>query len=275
MWHLQYFKWLMGIWTLLILNSYEYQGRNSEELEGKNRDGGRVGKNYKNFFPSFSRVHSNRTSLPRSRLWSTSRSQNLTCSIINQSLIHHYPLICSGRRATALHNSRRYFSHRIQHERCPLELFELVDLERINASSHSIPSLHLIIKYGNKKFWWGTSTLEQTKHSLEQIKFLIPLQSKVHAKISVMGLPWWRSGWESACQRRGHGFEPWSGRVPHAAERLGPWATITEPARLEPVLRNKRGRDSERPAHRDEEWPPLATTRESPHTETKTQHSQK
>ena len=45
------------------------------------------------------------------------------------------------------------------------------------------------------------------------------------------------------------------------------------PARLEPVLRNKRGRDSERPAHRDEEWPPLAATRESPRTETKTQHS--
>ena len=30
-----------------------------------------------------------------------------------------------------------------------------------------------------------------------------------------------------------------------------------------------------RPAHRDEEWPPLATTRESPRTETKTQHSHK
>ena len=52
-----------------------------------------------------------------------------------------------------------------------------------------------------------------------------------------------------------------------------PVATTTEPVRLEPVLRNKRGRDSERPMHRDEEWPPLATTRESPHTETKTQHS--
>ena len=38
---------------------------------------------------------------------------------------------------------------------------------------------------------------------------------------------------------------------------------------------NKRGPDSERPAHHDEEWPPLATTRESPRTETKTQHSQK
>ena len=86
------------------------------------------------------------------------------------------------------------------------------------------------------------------------------------------GLPWWRSGWESACQCRGHGFEPWSGRIPHAAEQLGPWATITEPVSLEPVLRNKRGRDSERPAHRDEEWPPLAATRESPRTETKTQH---
>ena len=37
--------------------------------------------------------------------------------------------------------------------------------------------------------------------------------------------------------------------IPHAAEQLGPWATTTEPARLEPVLRNGRGRDGERPAH--------------------------
>ena len=61
-------------------------------------------------------------------------------------------------------------------------------------------------------------------------------------KITSQGLPWWRSGWESACQCRGHGFEPWSGRIPHAAEKLGPWATTAEPARLEPVLRNKRPR---------------------------------
>ena len=92
---------------------------------------------------------------------------------------------------------------------------------------------------------------------------------------SLSGLPWWCSGWESACQCRRHGFKPWSGKIPHAAEQLGPWTTTTEPARLEPVLRNKRGRDSERPTHRDEEWPPLATTRESPRTEMKTQHSQK
>ena len=89
------------------------------------------------------------------------------------------------------------------------------------------------------------------------------------------GLPWWRSDWKSACQCRGHGFVPRSGRIPHAVEQLGPWATTTEPARLEPVFRNGRGRDSERPAHRDEEWSLLAATGESPCTETKTQHSQK
>ena len=71
------------------------------------------------------------------------------------------------------------------------------------------------------------------------------------------------------------GSSPWSGKIPHAAEQLGPCATTTEPARLEPVLRNKRGRHSERPTHRDEEWPLLAATGESPRTETKAQHSQK
>ena len=100
----------------------------------------------------------------------------------------------------------------------------------------------------------------------------IPKQNRTKTSF---GLPCWRSGWESACQCRGHGFEPWSGKIPHAAEQLGPWATTTEPARLETVLRNKRGRDSERPTHRDEEWPTLAATRESPRTETKTQHSHK
>ena len=101
------------------------------------------------------------------------------------------------------------------------------------------------------------------------------LSDGMNGKRILLGLPWWCSGWESACQCRRHRFEPWSGKIPHAAEQPGPWATTTEPACLEPVLRNKRGRDSERPTHRDEEWPPLAATRESPRTEMKTQHSQK
>ena len=42
-------------------------------------------------------------------------------------------------------------------------------------------------------------------------------------------LPWSCSGWESACQCRGHGFKPWSRGIPHAAEQLGPCATTAEP----------------------------------------------
>ena len=41
-------------------------------------------------------------------------------------------------------------------------------------------------------------------------------------KMKPSGLPWWRSGSESACQCRGHGFKPWSGKIPHDAEQLGP-----------------------------------------------------
>ena len=57
--------------------------------------------------------------------------------------------------------------------------------------------------------------------------------------------------WLRIHQCRGHGFEPWSKKIPHAAEQLSPdttttepalWspqATTTEPARLGPMLRNK------------------------------------
>ena len=45
----------------------------------------------------------------------------------------------------------------------------------------------------------------------------------------MVGLPWCHSGWEAACQCRGHGFDPWSGKILHAAEQLGPCATTAEP----------------------------------------------
>ena len=34
------------------------------------------------------------------------------------------------------------------------------------------------------------------------------------------GSRWWLSGKEPACQRRRHGFDPWSGGIPCAAEEL-------------------------------------------------------
>ena len=62
------------------------------------------------------------------------------------------------------------------------------------------------------------------------------------------------------------GFNLWSRKIPHAAEQLSLCTTI-EPARIEPVLHNKR--------HYPSEKPPLTTTRESLHTATNTQRSQK
>ena len=114
---------------------------------------------------------------------------------------------------------------------------------------------------------------KMSSESSQEINFCFPIELSHLRKVSRASLV---AQWLRIClPMQGTRFEPWSGKIPHAAEQLGPWATITESARLEPVLRNKRGRDSERPAHRDEEWPPLATAGESPRTETNTQHSHK
>ena len=41
-------------------------------------------------------------------------------------------------------------------------------------------------------------------------------------------VPWWLSGKESICQCRRHGFDTWSGKIPHAAEQLSPCTTTRE-----------------------------------------------
>ena len=51
---------------------------------------------------------------------------------------------------------------------------------------------------------------------------------KGEKEISLPGFPvaqWLRI----TCQCRGHGFKPWSGKIPHATEQLSPCATTTEP----------------------------------------------
>ena len=67
-----------------------------------------------------------------------------------------------------------------------------------------------------------------------------------HLKSTHLGLPWWLSHKESACQRRGHGFDPWSGKISYAAEPLSPRT-------LESVLCNKRSHGSEKTAHSNQE----------------------
>ena len=113
--------------------------------------------------------------------------------------------------------------------------WEIGDMIRDNAG-HCNP-----VTSACKKLAWGPSLVAQW------LRICLPIQgTRVRALV-----------WEDPACRGA------TGPVSHSY-----WACA-----LEPVLRSGRGRDSERPAHRDEEWPPLAATGESPRTETKTQHS--
>ena len=58
----------------------------------------------------------------------------------------------------------------------------------------------------------------------------------------------------------------------HKPQLLSPRAATTE-AHV-PRARAPRGYHSEKPTHRNKEWPPLSATRESPRAATKTQRSQ-
>ena len=70
-----------------------------------------------------------------------------------------------------------------------------------------------------------------------------------------MRLPWWSRGWEALS--RGHGFDPWSRRIPHAMKQLGPCNIILEPMCPRgrpwwlrwPMLCNNRTHCNEKPAH--------------------------
>ena len=55
-----------------------------------------------------------------------------------------------------------------------------------------------------------------------------PMITHLGIKINILGRPWWSSGKESACQRRGHRFHPWPRKIPHATGQLKPVTTTTE-----------------------------------------------
>ena len=73
-------------------------------------------------------------------------------------------------------------------------------------------------------------------------------------KFTVWGLPCWFNGKEFTCQCRRHRFDPWSTKIPHAAENSS-WVQepgnhdYWSPYALEPVLPNKRSRRNEKPTH--------------------------
>ena len=46
--------------------------------------------------------------------------------------------------------------------------------------------------------------------------------------INIKGILQWSSSWESTCQCREHGFDPWLGKTPAAKKQLSPRTTPTE-----------------------------------------------
>ena len=90
-------------------------------------------------------------------------------------------------------------------------------------------------------------------------------------KKDTRGLPWQLSGKESACQFKRQRFNPWSRKIPHAAEQLSLCATTSEPAcsnhwSPQAVLCGKWGHRREKPMHHNQR---------KAHTAGKTQHRQK
>ena len=52
-------------------------------------------------------------------------------------------------------------------------------------------------------------------------------------------------------QCKGHGFDPWSWKIPHASELVAFVPQLLSPWALESVLCNKRSHNSEKPEHRN------------------------
>ena len=96
--------------------------------------------------------------------------------------------------------------------------------------SHSKDTRYRKIKdTGARKCQDKGSHLLEVKHGWarpEQVRIRFSrrktLPTPMYLLLKLSGLPWWHSGRESACPCRGHGFEPWSGKIPHAAEQLSP-----------------------------------------------------
>ena len=49
---------------------------------------------------------------------------------------------------------------------------------------------------------------------------LTPVRMTIVIKNTNRGFPWWLSGKESTCQCRGHGFNPWSKKIPDVSWQL-------------------------------------------------------
>ena len=80
------------------------------------------------------------------------------------------------------------------------------------------------------------SQAQQQEVGLKSNNKIMDKQSKCHQdglrslKIISLRFPWWLSRWEFTCQCRRHRFDPWSEKIPRAAEQLSQCTTTTTPA---------------------------------------------
>ena len=65
-------------------------------------------------------------------------------------------------------------------------------------------------------------------HQSKQLVLYLPWICSHSYKIIISWTLWWYSGEESAYQCRRRRFDPWSGKIPHAAEQLSLCSTATE-----------------------------------------------
>ena len=128
---------------------------------------------------------------------------------------------------------------------------------------------------------WLQGTWEEQESILSMACYVTPPQDSLLSghrsdtffffnKSSVIGFPWQAIGCKSACQCRGHRFNPWSRKIRHGAGQLSPSTPAAELELWSPCLTTR-----EAPAPQLERNPLLAATRESRLTATKIQHSQK
>ena len=98
-----------------------------------------------------------------------------------------------------------------------------------------------------------------------EICFTIEMRKKEELRIFWFRLLWWLRSKESACQCRGHEFNPWSRKIPHAAEQLSLCAPTTAAHKPKsPCSATREVTTMRSPRTTAREQPLLSTTRGKP-----------
>ena len=108
--------------------------------------------------------------------------------------------------------------------------------------------------------FWEKGWSEGRENKISHLTFRVLKPSPILR--TAMRLPGWLSGKESTCRYRRHGFNPWAGKISHAAGTAKPTCHNYEscalepgghnywsPHPLEPMFCNKRSRRNETPMH--------------------------